>query len=62
MAGCRDCPECTETGCVALLMFPLRFVWILLTGWNIGLFVKKCPVCGHRMSVHQRRTDGSFRD
>jgi len=61
-SGCRDCSRCTETaakGCVAALP---RIVWELLTFWNIGLFVKKCPVCKHPMRLHARRADGSFKD
>jgi hypothetical protein len=39
-----------------------RVIWWFLTFWNIGLFLKKCPQCKHRMSLHQRRADGSFKD
>jgi len=49
---CRDCPECCETGIVSLILFPFRLLWELLTFWNIGLFVKKCPQCGHRLNRH----------
>jgi hypothetical protein len=43
-------------------MSAFRLTWWLLTAWNIGLFVKKCPQCQHPMSQHARRPDGSFKD
>lgn len=62
MAGCRDCNRCTETAATSLIMaIPRFFIWVF-TFWNIGLFQRKCPECGHKMSVHQRRADGSFKD
>lgn len=62
MAGCRDCARCTETPLVGLVMAPFRVVWWVCTFWNIQLVTKRCPQCKHRMSVHARRADGSFRD
>lgn len=60
--GCRDCSRCTEIAAKGLVASPFRLIWWALTFWNIGLFTKKCPQCGHKMSVHQRRADGSFKD
>ena len=60
--GCRDCSECTEASATGCVMFAFRFLWIAWFGWNIGLFIKRCPQCGHWMSRHSRRADGSFRD
>jgi hypothetical protein len=62
MSGCRDCVRCTEAGILSLIFFIPRLFWQVLTSWNIGLFLKKCPQCGHRMRVHQRKADGSFQD
>jgi ribosomal protein S27AE len=45
-----------------LILWPLRLAWWVLSAWNIGLFMKKCPQCGHMMDRHQRRDDGSFKD
>ena len=60
--GCRDCTRCTEMAAKGLIASPFRIIWWMLTFWNIGLFLKRCPQCKHRMAVHQRRADGSFRD
>ena len=60
--GCRDCARCTENAATGCVMSAFRITWWLLTAWNIGLFIKNCPTCGHRMSLHQRRSDGSFKD
>jgi hypothetical protein len=60
--GCRDCKRCTEVAAASLMLVLLRIPWWLLTFWNIGLFQKKCPTCGHKMSLHERRADGSFKD
>jgi hypothetical protein len=62
MAGCRDCTRCTESIITSLVLgIPRMIIWFL-TFWNFGLFVRRCPRCGHRMGIHQRRADGSFRD
>lgn len=60
--GCRDCSQCTETALTGCLMAPFRLTWWLLTAWNLGLVTKRCPTCGHRLDLHQRREDGSFKD
>lgn len=60
--SCRDCARCTEVPIKGLIFGLPRLFWKLLTFWNIGLFQKRCPQCGHLMSLHHRRADGSFRD
>lgn len=60
--ACRDCDRCTEMPIKGIILGPLRGVWRMLTFWNIGLFQKRCPECGHLMALHQKRADGSFRD
>jgi hypothetical protein len=60
--GCRDCKRCTEAVATGCILSPFRLVLWVMTFWNIGLFVRKCPQCGHRMRLHQRRADGSFKD
>ena len=62
MEGCRDCKVCTRLGIVKILYAPFTFLYKVLFSWNIGLFIRKCPQCGHFMSAHNRRTDGSFKD
>ena len=62
MANCRDCNRCTEVGIMSIIMMIPRLLWMILTSWNIGLFIKKCPQCGHKMNLHARRADGSFKD
>ena len=62
MAGCRDCSRCTEASATGLFLgIPRLIIWVL-TFWNIGLFQKKCPQCGHKMTLHKKRADGSFQD
>jgi len=62
MSACRDCDVCTRLGIMKLFMLPFKFIYVLFFSWNIGLFIKKCPECGHWLSQHQKRADGSFRD
>ena len=59
--GCRDCTRCTEVAIVSLIYLPFRAMWGFLTFWNIGLFQRKCPQCGHKMSGH-RMVGGRFQD
>lgn len=60
-SGCRDCSRCTEAPVESLLWGPLRALGTLLFGWNVGLFWRTCPQCGHRMALH-RQVDGRFAD
>jgi hypothetical protein len=60
--GCRDCDICTEASIKALIFGIPRIIIILLTCWNIGLFQKKCPQCGHKLSIHKRTSSGRFAD
>lgn len=53
--GCRDCGVCTEPIGVKAFTFWVRLtVWIFIS-WNIGLFMKRCPRCGHWLWQHRRR-------
>lgn len=60
--GCRDCTQCTETGIKSLIMAIPRLVIFVCGGFLMGMFQKKCPQCGHKMNLHQKRADGSFQD
>ena len=62
MSHCRDCKWCTRLAIVKLLLYVPRVLGTLLFRWNIGLFIRYCPECGHRLSGHARRKDGSFKD
>lgn len=66
MDACRDCKVCGRLGIVKLILLPFQLLYKYTLSWNIGwvvgLFVRYCPECGHRMSQHQRRADGSFKD
>lgn len=59
--ACRDCPRCCEPAIVSLFMLPFRLVWWAATFWNIGLFRRNCPVCGHRLRIH-KKIGGRFVD
>lgn len=60
--GCRDCSVCTRSGLQNLMMVVPRLIYALLLSWNYGMLKKRCPDCGHFLSQHQRRADGSFTD
>jgi leucyl-tRNA synthetase len=64
--GCRDCGTCTRPGAARWTQWWLMAFLHLCTA-GISYLVKKgtmkhCPQCGHLLSNHQRRLDGSFRD
>ena len=59
--ACRDCPRCTEVAILSLVMVPFRIVHFMLTSWNIQLVQRKCPDCGHRLSIH-KKVGGRFVD
>lgn len=54
-ASCRDCKRCAELGVTSLAASPFRILGALLFSWNIGLFMRKCPICRHRMSFHTNK-------
>ena len=60
--GCRDCTICTRSPIINFLLFPIKIIF----GWNIGLLIgfasRNCPECGHKLTKHERREDGSFKD
>jgi len=52
--NCRDCSCCTEPLLKSLLCLPFRLVLRLATFWNVGTLIRRCPQCGHRLSLHQK--------
>jgi len=60
--GCRDCERCTESLFFSLIWWLPNLFYKLCFSWNCGIFKKHCPECGHFMSQHQRRPDGSLKD
>lgn len=54
-AKCRDCKRCAELGVTSLMASPMRVLGAALFSWNIGLFMRKCPICRHRKSLHLNR-------
>jgi hypothetical protein len=54
--GCRDCRRCTETQAWTLIALIWRVPLAICFAWNIGLFLKKCPICRHQMSGHANRS------
>lgn len=52
--GCRDCIRCIEPAIVTLVMALPRLAVHLATFWNLKLFQRRCPECGHRMSIHRK--------
>jgi hypothetical protein len=45
-----------------IIMLVPNIIYLLLLSWNVGLFQKKCPDCGHSLAKHMKRSDGSFAD
>lgn len=72
MPGCRDCKVCTRSPLNSCLIGLVKLPLYLLHGITLGLsfFIlktlrsgkRRCPQCGHYLSEHTRRTDGSFVD
>ncbi|MDJ1131317.1 hypothetical protein [Streptomyces iconiensis] len=65
-SGCRDCSTCTKSGLGTLAQAIVVGVLYLCT-LGIAYLAKRavrrhCPQCGHVLSRHARRADGSFRD
>jgi len=63
---CRDCRICTLPGIQRWIRSWGSFLLTLCTGGIYRLYVKgfrkNCPKCGHKMSDHKQRADGSFAD
>ena len=69
MAGCRDCDICTRTSLNSCIITTGRIVLALCTFFvsEILIFLvnsgkRKCPTCGHPLSVHQKDREGRFID
>lgn len=60
--GCRDCSRCTESCLVGFLLMPFRVIGFMLGGFLVKAVRSNCPQCGHAMSQHARRADGSLKD
>ncbi|WP_250853077.1 hypothetical protein [Streptomyces rhizosphaericus] len=65
-AGCRDCETCTRSWLGRLFQNAAVGLMHVVT-IGISYLIKKgfrrhCPQCGHLLSRHARRADGSFRD
>lgn len=58
---CRDCPRCTESCIVGLILLPFRLTWAIATSWNVGLFQRNCPQCRHPLAIHHK-VGGRFAD
>ena len=52
--ACRDCRICTRPAAVRLFVLLPRLVFELLFRWNLGLFRRRCPICGHLLKHHSR--------
>lgn len=60
--SCRDCERCTEPAVKSLVMLIPRILHWICTVWNVRLFQRWCPDCGHRVSIHRKLKDGRFAD
>lgn len=49
---CKDCSKCTKSFIGKMISAPSSIVGNTVGKVTIGLFKKKCPMCGHNVSVH----------
>jgi hypothetical protein len=49
---CKECSLCTKSAFGKLLGSPKALARNTVGKVTVGLFKKKCPVCGHYMSEH----------
>lgn len=65
-SGCRDCATCTRSwlgGLAQKLAVALLYVCTVFIAYLVKHGVMRhCPQCGHLLSHHERRADGSFLD
>ena len=59
---CKNCSTCAYLHVADGFERTLYYLYKIFLSWNIGLFQKKCPDCGHSMNSHMKRADGSFAD
>ncbi len=50
---CRECSKCTKSILGKLISAPAAAVGGAANVATLGLFKKKCPVCGHSMKHHR---------
>lgn len=62
MAKCRECTVCTRVPLMKLLLLIPSVVYAVLIKWWFRSMSRMCPECGHPLSKHARRADGSFQD
>jgi len=62
MASCRECTVCTRVGVLTLLLLVPNIFYAVVIKWWFRAFSKMCPHCGHPLSKHLKRADGSFID
>lgn len=64
--SCRDCKICSLPGLQSILRswgaFCIHLCSAGISILYIKWFRKNCPKCGHSMSDHLKRADGSFQD
>lgn len=67
--GCRDCNVCTRS-CLETWIYNLMNLVLFVCTLGIVPLMRslknaggrRCPQCGHLLSAHARRADGSFKD
>lgn len=66
---CRDCSKCTERGITSAGKKSANAVLIggtlgmsVVGSKLVGAFRKKCPQCGHPLSLHAQTESGAFKD
>lgn len=62
MGKCRDCKVCSRSAIAGLFYIIPHIIYAIIGRWTFGLFKKHCPECGHWISSHAKRRDGSFKD
>jgi len=49
---CKECSKCTKSFFGKIISAPSSVVSGTVGKVTVGLFKKKCPICGHYMSAH----------
>ncbi len=53
---CKECALCTKSAVGKIIGAPGALLRNTIGKVSVGLFKKKCPICGHYISEHVVRT------
>jgi len=56
MGKCENCRICYPSAIDRVLLLSLTWLMTLLLLCNVEPFPKRCPICGHPLKYHDKRT------